>query len=334
MMTDRTNRHTADRVLPALTAPAVRSLIALLAFSAMLSGCGTVTLSSTFREDGSASHQLMIVVSRSAVLERDIATIERELLAAEQRARIAGFQTQRINNPSDIGLRVTTTTRDATNTGLALNNLFNSLGAGPDEGTLAPFQGTFRRESEAVGGTAYALELTASGEVLFQGLRGLAPGNRDLETPEAMAQVVRFVYRARMPGTIRETTGTITDTSVAEWNLPLTETTTMTASSTVGRETPWLWITLAIVGALAVVVLAGVLVSSLLLRGSRSARPRLTHVDAATDPHIARANPVSLRDVSHSLQRLVKRVLNGVPVSSARRIEETERRDGAQPKGD
>ncbi len=301
----------------ALTRALVHLATAAIACVVLFAGCASVRFGSTFAEESTATHTLEVTVPRASMNALDLARVERQIADAEIKARSGGLTTARIDNPETLGIRVINTTQDATDAGLALNSIFNTLANNSTTGPVAPFQGTFERVSEAVGGNSFKLSLTVDGDLLYAAAANVAPGHPQFSTPDGVRQVVQIEYLVTMPGEITDTNGGLRGESSVIWTIPLEGPTLLEARSTVGKETPWLWTLLAIAGAFVVVGVTAALIWKLLLARRRAGRMRFPlgfrqrrgNVPAAT---IATARPPgSLREVRASLAGLVRRVLNG-----------------------
>jgi hypothetical protein len=289
-----------------------------LVVSLAIAGCGRMTFSSTFAEDESATHSVEVVFERGGMVEADAIRLQRAIDAAEARATEDGLAVARIDTPAEVGLRVMSTTTDASDVGAALNSLFNSLGVTEGDAPLAPFQGTFQRQSEAVGGTGFELEMTVDGAILYQAIVNVAPGNRQLATPEGVREIIEISYVATMPGTIRDTDGEQLDDNTTRWVIPLDSVSEMSVVSTVGKDSPWGWIVVTIVVALAFVGAAGLGIATLLLRRRNRARaarvPIALHVDASQADATGlpmTEHPETLAEVGSSLARMADRIIAG-----------------------
>ncbi len=300
-----------------ITRACVRSGIAVVACVLLFAGCASVRFGSMFNEDGTATHTLEVTVPLASMTEQDIARVERQIADAEMNARSGGLTTVRIDNPESIGIRVINTTQDATDAGLALNSIFNTLVVDTTHGPVAPFQGTFQQVSEAVGGNSFELNLTVDGELLYKAAANVAPGHPQFSSPEGVREVVQIEYRVTMPGQITSTNGGRRGEGSAVWNIPLVGPTQLEARSTVGNDTPWFWTILTIVAALALVTVTACLVWTILLHRRRTGRMRiaLTPRQASdTNPEalLERVSPPdTLSDVRESLSNLIRRVLSG-----------------------
>ena len=339
---DEDDRCRARAIVRAIARLGVATAAGVLLFA----GCASVRFGSTFSVDGTASHMLEVTVPRASMNEQDLARVERQIADAEMNARAGGLTTVRIDNPESVGLRVINTTQDAADVGLALNSIFNTLVADTTSGPVAPFQGTFGRVSEAVGGNSFALDLTVDGDLLYAAAANVAPGHPQFSTPEGVREVVQIEYRVTMPGEITSTNGGRRGEGSVVWTIPLEGPTQLEARSTVGNDTPWLWTILAIVGALALVAVTAGIVWTILLHRRRAGRMRLPMTlqtgsentsSAAAEPFQA---PDTLPEVRASLIRLIRRVLSGerldarTPRSSRRSLKLEEPGRGTDPEGD
>lgn len=308
----------------------------------VFAGCASVRFSSTFDVSGTATHTLEVRVPREGLTEQDLARVERQLADAELNARSGGLTTVRIDNPETIGIRVINETNDAADAGLALNSIFNTLAADPTTGPVAPFQGTFERVSEAVGGNSFEVNMTVNGDLLYRAAATAAPGLPQFSTPEGVREAVQIEYLVTMPGEITETNGGLRGDSSVVWTIPLDGPTQLYARSTVGKRTPWLWTIVAIVGALAIVATTAAIVWKLLIARQRSGRPirRLTLGARRTGTTTPAAPLTTLHEVRASLIALLRRVVRGErlsprrepPIMPAHGTEEPSR--GADAQGD
>jgi hypothetical protein len=290
----------------------VRMLVTAVAGLTIFTGCATVRFGSTFTETGKATHTLELTIPRSSMTEQDLARVERQLADAEKNARAGGLTTARIDNPELIGIRVINTTQDATDAGLALNSIFNTLIVDETTGPVAPFQGTFQRVSEPVGGNVFELKMTVDGDILYSAAAKIAPGHPQFSTPEGVREVVSIEYVVTMPGQIVETNGGRHGEGSVVWTIPLQGPTQLEARSTVGKDTPWLWTILAIVASLAVVAVTTALIWKLLIVRYRSGRFRRRPVlDPAADARAPTTPPHTLPEIRTALAGLVRKALHG-----------------------
>jgi hypothetical protein len=339
-------RHEEARVRVRAIARALAQFsVATVACVLLFAGCASVRFGSTFNEDGTASHTLEVTVPRASLNEQDVARVERQIADAEMNARAGGLTTARIDNPESIGIRVINTTQDATDAGLALNSIFNTLVTDTSSGPVAPFQGTFGRVSGAVGGNSFALEMMVDGDLLYSAAANVAPGHPQFSTPEGVREVVQIEYHVTMPGEITSTNGGRRGEGGVIWTIPLEGPTELEARSTVGKDTPWFWTILAIASALGLVAVTAALVWTILLNRRRAGRMRLpmalnvgTHSTAETATELTKA-PDSLPEVRASLTTLIRRVLSGErldtrhPRSSRHSLQFEEPGRGADPEG-
>ena len=203
-----------------------------LLLALVLAGCGSAEFSSRFNADGSARHTLEISVPTTELSEVEAARIVAFFDQIDQQSADAGLDVVRYQSGPEIIFRVTRSVPDSIDVGAALNGLLNASGLNPAPGVIAPFTGTFRQESRAVGGRFYALDLTVDGDVLFETIseeRGLGS---DPSFPAGLRDDVRVQYRASMPGRITEMNGRQQDDGTVIWDIPLTGTTAMSARST------------------------------------------------------------------------------------------------------
>lgn len=315
----------------------VRITLSTIAGVVLFVGCASVRFGSAFTEDGSATHTLEVAVPRSSMTAQDLARVERQIADAEINARSGGLTTARIDNPETIGIRVINTTQDATNAGLALNSIFNTLVIDQTTGPVAPFQGTFERVSEAVGGNSFELDLTVDGDLLYSAATKFAPGHPQFSTAAGVREVVQIEYLVAMPGEITETNGGRQGDGTVIWTIPLEGPTRLEARSTVGKDTPWLWTILVIAAAFTIVGVTAALIWKLLIARHRAGRPgrRLAldarSLDATSTSNAPAMPPDSLPEIGASLSRLLRRALHGERLDPRPRREARQRRNTEEP---
>jgi hypothetical protein len=319
----------------------VRTVLVVILAGLMMSGCVTADFGSTFTAEGVATHSLTVLFQRGGIADLDLRRLERQLEAAEARASADGYTVEPISTSSQLGIRISGTTRDVADTGASLNGLYNSLvrDAG---GPIAPFSGGFDRESSAIGGTTFVLTLAVDGELLFRSVQEFGPGNRQLQTRAGVDDIVSFSYTATMPGTIRSTDGETDGSSTVRWHIPIEGTTMLHATSTAGRDTPWGVIVLTVGGALLLVALVSGALAWLMLHRHRRGRatiPLVQPVSVEGAEITASADPptVTVQDVSASLARAVEQVIEGTPTPDVLEAEvvesaaRTEAEHGVEP---
>lgn len=298
-----------------------KRLLYLLAFvfaTLLLSACGSARFSSTFAEDGTASHSLEVAFQRASIIQRDQTTLLQEIDDAVLRAEAAGLTIRRINTNDMIGVRLSSTTENAVDAGAALNNLLNTLLPDTDLGPIAPFQGTFERESEAVGGNEFQLRMVVDGDLLLRTVQAQAPGNRQLGTPEGVREVVAIDYTATLPGQVKKTTGATIDRNTVRWGIPLDGVTTIEATSTIGKETPWFWLLMTIAAAATLTLVTAVIVTSVMLSLRRKGSARLRIAPATVNggaDQIAgpKRAPATVGEVGDALRHLIRRMVSARP---------------------
>jgi hypothetical protein len=286
-------------------------------------------------EDGTATHTLTILFQRAGIGDVDARRLERQIEAAEERALANGYTARRIETSTTTGLRVSGTTRDVLDTGSALNGIYNSV-VRDATGPIAPFSGSFDRESSAIGGTEFVLDLTVDTDLLFRSVQEMGPGNRQLATREGVEEVVTFSYTASMPGQLRTTDGAIVGEGVTRWTIPLDSTATMRASSNVGRDSPWALIALVTVGALLIVAAVSSAIAWLLLRRHRRGRstiPLVAPITAAGTEITATSSPqpVTVQDVGSSIVRAMEQVITGTDANEAMMDTDSPAEDETEP---
>ncbi len=314
-MTIKSGASTA--MTPRRRKPRVLTLLLGCCLALLLSACSSLTFQSTFDKEGTARHQATFVFDRANLLPQDISRIERGLNGAITRATNDGFDVQRISTSSEIGLRVTGSSMDALDTGAALNILFNTLLPTSDDAPVAPFSGTFSRESGAVGGSRFELSLNADGDVLAEAIRGISPLSPQLQSAESMAGVISIRVIAILPGTVRSTNGQAAGNRVT-WLLPLRGSSELSAVSTIGQSTPWPAVIGVVVLAAMLTGSAGYLGWSLLRRrpvAMLAAHDAAEEMDTAMLPHDSVAprtapDPVAVTPVTnvHTFAGLIERL--------------------------
>lgn len=313
-------RLALDRSRTVMIARAALRIVMMLVIGVtLLAGCASVRFGSTFTETGTATHTLEITLPRASMTELDLARVERQIADAEMNARAGGLTTARIDNPETIGIRVINTTQDATDAGLALNSIFNTLVTNEETGPVAPFQGTFDRVSEAVGGNSFKLSMTVDGDLLYSAVAKYAPGHPQFSTPEGVRELVSIEYLVTMPGEVTDTNGGRRGEGGVLWTIPLQGPTELEARSTVGKDTPWVWTILAIIAALALVGFTATVILKLLLIRHRAGRTgrRITFDRPESDSAHA-PPPDTLPEIRATLRELVRKALRGERLNQGR----------------
>lgn len=206
------------------------SVLLVILCAVTFNACVDVEVISEYREDGSASHAVLMeidLVPADAEQREDIDDILADL---EQRSTDAGLEFERSEKGGVISVQISGTTSEGEEAGAAINGLLNATGLSASPGITAPFRGTFTRETGAIGGSVYTLDLEADGQVLFDSIAVDFLGANDAERREA----VSMRYVATLPGDITNTTGeTITDSTV-RWTIPFDTVTELSATSRTG----------------------------------------------------------------------------------------------------
>lgn len=244
-------------------------------FAFALAACVDVEIGSTFVVDGTASSRMTIVFQRDLLEPTELAVLTTEIDEAVGRMSDNGYEAQRIDSATQLGVRAARTSADAANVATELNSLVNSMLDRSSGGPIAPFQGTFSRSNPAVGGNKYHLALTFDGPTLRAAIEELLPPGRQPTAPAVLAGAVTVTYTATMPGALQETTGQTVGEGAARWILSLDEPTTIVADSTVGQNTPWALAALAILVAVGVIVVSSVLITTILVVRRQSIERRL-----------------------------------------------------------
>lgn len=315
--------------------------IAVLAWLALLaSGCSTVAFASVFHQDGSATHSITVMFERGGLVEQDARRLDRQIESAIRRAEADGYTSERINTMTQTGMRISTTTRETLDTGAVLNGLYNSL-ARESSGPIAPFVGGFERESTAVGGTRFNFNLSVDGDLLFRSVQDVSPGHRQLATRDGVNEVVHFMYSVTMPGRVQSENGEVVGQSMVRWHVPLEDTTMMTATSNQSKDSPWILITITILGSITLVVLIAAAIAWILLhrrsRGHAAIVSPAAGASTTLSQSVAPDPSITVQDVGSSLARVVDHVL-GVPVDQPDPVDANDERavhrevaDGSQP---
>jgi hypothetical protein len=317
--------------------PRPRRATSLVALScgvllALLSGCARMEIGSQFREDGSATHSIMVDFDRAALDDAALARVQQQLPVVERQARDNGYTTERIDTASDLGLRVTSTTDDATDPSAALNSLFNSLNDNLEAGPFAPFTGAYERQSGAVGGNAWALDLTVDADLLYRGLMDALGVNAGALTIDDLRQNLTLSYVATLPGEVKDTNGERVDDATVRWDLPPSGTATLSAESKLAKKGSTAWFILAAIGSFIGVVLVAALVGVILLRRRRAGHSRLPLTlplsDSDPSPTVIRVEePATMAEVGSTLVRVVERVVSGESAEQAADATADELRD-------
>lgn len=222
----------------------------LLASSLLFSGCIQVGLDSDFSNPDQIRHTLAYTIDRANIgqVQQSGGPLGNALTnqdVVRHQAQNQGFQFEPINTADSVGARISTTmTAQQNSLGVLLNNfLTNAVPNGP---TQQGFNGTFQRD-----GNTYKLNLVINADQVFAqpgGGNGLVPTSQIFDS---------FTVTARMPGTLNDTSGTLLPDGRIQWNVPVTGTTNITASSKVAGGSSLSTLRLAGIagGALLIVVL-------------------------------------------------------------------------------
>lgn len=211
--------------------------------------CVDVELSSEYRIDGSASHAIQIQLEFVPADREDIEDMEAVLSDLQERTMNSGLEFERTEEAGQVTVRISGTTSEGQEAGAALNSLLNATGINASPGVTAPFRGTFQRETGAVGGSSYILDLSVDGELLFENVvierfAGDEADRRDL---------VSMYYVATFPGDVTETTGQKIDDRTVRWEIPFTGVTDLSATARTGSP-----------GSVALFVIGGVVIAMLI----------------------------------------------------------------------
>lgn len=235
------------------TGKLVRLLSQLLGI-VLFTACVNVEFGSEYREDGSATHSIQIIMSRDDDPEIQSQVVDSVISNLEEQTTEAGLQFERLDTPDETTVRITGNTSEGEEAGAAINSLINATGLNSSPGITAPFKGSFQRETGAVGGSSYTLSLTVNGELLFD---SIALGNQEPENRAAMRQALTMSYVATLPGDITDTNGEKVSSHTVRWEIPLDGTAQLNAtSSTGGSESAALFIIVGVVAIIIVMLIA------------------------------------------------------------------------------
>jgi len=210
-----------------------RHLVAALLFviaAGLLSACVDVEVSSEYRLDGTASHAIEIQIEHIPADRSEAEDLDSILTELEQRSANAGLEFERTEQAGLTSVRISGTTSEGQEAGAALNSLINATGINVAPGITAPFRGTFRRETGAIGGSSYMLDLSVDGELLFESVVF-----ERLSVPvEERREVVSLVYVATFPGDVTRTTGELVGDRTVRWTVPFQGVTDLHATARTG----------------------------------------------------------------------------------------------------
>jgi hypothetical protein len=213
------------------TMPAARYIlrtVGVVLLGLLLTGCVDVGLASTFNEDGSASHTVELAVERSALgqLPEELLALVTDHEEQRQRAEAAGLEYEAIDEADRVGGRFSKSFVDGRDIGVAFAEIANAaLGSGSEQ-PLPPgvFAGTFAPDAD---NDAWTFDLTIDTAALPAAIGAEAS---DLVTPEILEKLVDVTYVATFPGEVATSNGTRLDDTTTLWDLPLSGTTTLSAS--------------------------------------------------------------------------------------------------------
>jgi hypothetical protein len=218
----------------------------------LFSACVDVEVSSEYRLDGSASHAVQIQIDHVPADRTEKEDMDDILHNLEQRATDAGLEFERIDEAGGVIVRISGTTAVGVEAGAGINSLINATGLNATPGVAAPFRGTFQRETGAIGGTVYTLDMSVDGEMLFDSIV-----IEQLGDDEERRQAVSMFYVASFPGDVTQTTGEILDSSTVRWNIPFDTVTELSVTArTGGAGSAALFILVGIAAILVITVIA------------------------------------------------------------------------------
>jgi hypothetical protein len=228
------------------------ALLTILA-AGLMSACIDVEVSSEYRLDGSASHAIEIQIEHVPADRSEADDLVAILAELEQRSTNAGLEFERTEQAGLTSIRISGTTSEGQEAGAALNSLINATGISVTPGVTAPFRGTFRRETGAIGGSSYMLDLSVDGELLFESVVF-----ERLSVPvEEQREVVSLVYVATFPGDVTRTTGEQIGDRTVRWTVPFEGVTDLHATArTGGAGSAALFIIVGVAAAVVIVAIA------------------------------------------------------------------------------
>lgn len=228
----------------------------VLAMAVLLSGCVDIEVRSDYRIDGSASHAIQIQINHVPADREEADDMIDILDELEQRSTDAGLEFEWREETGITTVVISGTTGEGLEAGAALNSLLNATGINAAPGVAAPFRGTFRRETGAIGGNSYNLDLSVDGELLFESV----VIERLSDSEENRRDLVTMYYVASFPGDVTGTGGELLDDRTVRWAVPFEGVTDLSATTrTGGAGSAALFIIVGIAAALVIVLIAAAL---------------------------------------------------------------------------
>ncbi len=271
----------------------------------MLTGCVSVEFGSELSDDGSGRHWIGVTFPTSELERPEFPGINSTLDNIVAEAEAAGLEVTTVEEGDLVTVSVSTEQTDSEDVGAALNSLLNATGINASPGIVAPFQGTFRQKSEAVGGTVYVLDLMVDGEQLFESLAVLGTGDFEALPPEQIRQQLELEYFASLPGEVTETNGELIDLNTVRWQIPLAGTVDLTATSKESESGSGLLFTISGLIFAALTALATVAIVRILLRRRQLAR----HIhDAVPDLPQATKDNIAGLWIARKIRPIVLRI--------------------------
>ena len=206
--------------------------VALLSIIAagLMSACVDVEVSSDYLLDGSARHAIEIQIEHIPSDRSESDDLVAILSVLEERSTNAGLEFERTEQAGLTRVRISGTTSEGQEAGAALNSLINATGINIAPGVTAPFRGTFQRQTGAIGGSSYILDLSVDGELLFESV----VFERLTVPVEERREVVSLVYLATFPGDVTETNGEKIGDRTVRWMVPFEGVTDLGATARTG----------------------------------------------------------------------------------------------------
>jgi hypothetical protein len=231
----------------------VAVLLSIIA-AGLMSACVDVEVSSDYRLDGSASHAIEIQIEYIPSDRSEADDLHAILTELEERSTNAGLEFERSEAAGLTSVRISGTTSEGQEAGAALNSLINATGINIAPGVTAPFRGTFQRQTGAIGGSSYILDLSVDGELLFESV----VFERLTVPVEERREVVSLVYVATFPGDVTETTGEKIGDRTVRWVIPFEGVTELSATArTGGTGSAVLFISVGVAAVVVIIAIAG-----------------------------------------------------------------------------
>lgn len=225
----------------------------LLVAAMLMSACVDIEVASEYREDSSASHVVQLRIEHVPADRSESDDLNAVLRDLEQRSIDSGLAFERIDESGLTTVRITAETDEGQEAGAALNSLINATGINITPGVTAPFRGTFSRETGAIGGSSYHLDLAVDGGLLFDSV----VTDRFSGTPAEQRSAVSMTYVATFPGDVTATSGEKVNDRSVRWDIPFEGETDLSATArTGGVGAAALFIVVGIAAAIVILIVA------------------------------------------------------------------------------